>query len=42
MEKKKIILNYESPMIEVIEVKVENGFYASGENFDPVYGSWNN
>lgn len=41
MEKEKMFLNYESPMIVVIEVKVENGFNASGENFDPVNGSWN-
>lgn len=27
---------YEAPQVEVVEVEVENGFAASGENMDPM------
>lgn len=47
MEKEKISLKYDSPSVEIVEVKVEHGFAAtgnpaSGENYDPINGSWDN
>ena len=30
--------NYESPLVEVIEVEVEKGFSTSGDLEDPIFG----
>lgn len=36
MKKKEIELIYETPVVEIIGVQVENGFAASGEDWDNV------
>ncbi len=34
-----IVLSYEAPQVEVIEVEVERGFATSGEGFDEQEGN---
>ena len=31
---------YEAPQVEIIEVEVEKGFAVSGEDTNPINGSW--
>jgi hypothetical protein len=45
MKKENVFLNYDAPIVEIIEVMVELGFNLSGndgENYDVTNGSWNN
>ena len=37
---KKLNEQYESPLVEVIEVEVEQGFAVSGEGVDPQNEDW--
>lgn len=45
MKTENLLLGYVSPEVEIVEVMVEQGYFVSGNNgsgedSDPIYGTW--